>query len=190
MKTYLTKEVFLNIKNRKTNKFGNTLRATCLAAVENQSNRIGCYLPDAEAYETFQSLTNPIIEEINQGITVKNFKYSKEMKIQRDCKISQEIQFVKTFKLKIKRNLEGFAFNLVNSSEIREKIKEKVAETLRKLGFDRILAVDEMLDEEKKKFWINHKAFFNNKRNPFIKQGTRYKEWPKGRALAMNSEKT
>lgn len=148
-------------------------------------------MPDPEAYDTFQSLTVAIIEELNQGVNLKNFKYSRETaKIARNSKISSnEAQFVKSAKIKVKRNLEGFAFNLGNSSETREKIREKLVENVRKLGFDKVWMLEEMLEEEKKKFWINHKSFFNNKRNPFVKQGVRFKDWPKGRALALNSEK-
>lgn len=191
-KNYLSKDVFLSIKNKKTNKYNNTIRPTLQAAVENQNSRIGCYLTDSEAYETYQSLTNPIIEEINQGVNIKGFKYQKDYQSLRNLKenkLTTEIQYIKTFKFKVKRNLDGHAFNLVISNENREKIKEKIISALKKLNFDKFYLLEEMIEDEKKKFWINNKQYFNSKKNPFIRQGARYKDWPSGRAIALKSEK-
>jgi hypothetical protein len=60
---------------------------------------------------------------------------------------------------------------------------------LKKLHFDRTYLLEEVVDDEEKKFWLNNKGFFNLKKNPFIRQGARFKDWPHGRALALNNEK-
>ena len=191
-KTYLTKDVFLDIKNKKTAKLGNSIRPIIQAGLENQGSRIGCYMTDSEAYETYQNLVGPIIEEINQGVNVKGFKYVREhpsFKALKETKLTGEMQYIKSLKVKVKRNLGNYAFNLVNNNEIRERIREKLLGALKKLHFEKIYQLEDAIDEEEKKSWLNNKEFFNSKKNPFIRQGARFKDWPHGRALDFNNNK-
>ena len=99
------------------------------------------------------------------------------------------MQYIKSLKIKVKRNLGWFGFNLVNNNEIREKIREKLLGALKKLHFEKIYQLEDGIDEEEKKSWLNNKEFFNSKKNPFIRQGARFKDWPHGRALALNDNK-
>lgn len=191
-KSYLTKDVFMGIKNKKTPKLNNSIRPMIQAGLENQGSRIGCYLVDSEAIDTFQSLICPIIEEINQGANIKGFKYLREvgnLKNMKESKLTLETQYIKSLKVKVKRNLDGFGFNLVNGNESREKIREKLLSALKKQHFEKTYLLEEVIANEEKRFWLNNKGFFNNKKNPFIRQGTRFKDWPYARALALNSEK-
>jgi len=180
----------MNIKNKKTTKYNNSIRPILQSALESQNSKIGCYMPDPEAYEVYQSLTNPIIEEINQGVNIRGFKYQRDFsyKASKESKLTNELQYIKSLKVKIKRNFEGFAFNMSLSNEIREKIQEKTLIILKK-HFEKVFLLEEMLDDEKKKFWMNNKGFFSVKKNPFIRQGLRFKDWPHARAIALNTEK-
>lgn len=62
LKKYLTKEVFDNLKNKKTPSFGSTLLDVIQSGLENHDSGVGIYAPDAEAYTTFAELFDPIIE--------------------------------------------------------------------------------------------------------------------------------
>lgn len=62
LKKYLTKEVFDNLKNKKTPTFGSTLLDVIQSGLENHDSGVGIYAPDAEAYTTFAELFDPIIE--------------------------------------------------------------------------------------------------------------------------------
>ena len=149
-------------------------------------------MADSESYEVFQSLLGPILDEINQGVNIRGFKYQKDygfLKNLKETKLTTELQYIKNLKVKVKRNLDGFAFNLVNSNETREKIREKILNAFKKVNFEKVHMLEEMIDDEKKKFWLNNKGFFNVKKNPLIRHGTRFKDWPTGRALALNQEK-
>lgn len=191
-KTYLTKEMFLNIKNKKTPKFNNTIRPLIQAALENQNSKIGCYLPDSEAFEVFQGVIGPIVEELNQGVNIKGFKYQRDcgLKGMKETKLTTELGFIRTYKVKVKRNIDGFGFNLSNSIENKKKIRENLLNALNKTGlFQKELLLEDMNEEEKKKFWVNNKGFFNIKKNPFVKQGVRYRDWPIGRAIAITIDK-
>lgn len=136
-RTYLTKETFLAIKNLKTPKYNNSLRSIIQGGLEYQSNKIGCFSCDPECYETFNLLFYPILQEINQGINIKGFKYVKDygFKFLQDSKLTQEHQFVKSFKLKIRRNVEGFAFNMTLNKEIREKLRENLVCAVQNINY-------------------------------------------------------
>jgi hypothetical protein len=62
LKKYLTKEVFDNLKNKKTPTFGSTLLDVVQSGFENHDSGVGIYAPDAEAYTVFADLFDPIIE--------------------------------------------------------------------------------------------------------------------------------
>ncbi len=118
--------------------------------MENQNNKIGCFACDPECYDAFELLFYPITQELNKGmlyfflfiffcffygVHMKNFKYVKDygFKYLRDSKLNSEFQFIKLFKLKIKRNLEGFPFNNTASKDQREKVKESILSAVRSL---------------------------------------------------------
>lgn len=66
LKKYLTKEVFDQLKTRKTS-FGSTLLDVIQSGLENHDSGVGIYAPDAEAYTVFAELFDPIIDDYHQG---------------------------------------------------------------------------------------------------------------------------
>ena len=64
LKKHLTKEVFQALRTRKTPSFGSTLQDVIQSGVENLDSGIGLYAPDAEAYEVFADLFDPVIGEL------------------------------------------------------------------------------------------------------------------------------
>ena len=61
---FLTKEVFLALRTKKTPTFGSSLRDVIQSGVENLDSGIGLYAPDAEAYTVFAPLFDPVIGKI------------------------------------------------------------------------------------------------------------------------------
>ena len=66
LKKYLTKEIFDQLKTKKTS-FGSTLLDVIQSGVENLDSGVGIYAPDAEAYTVFADLFDPIIEDYHGG---------------------------------------------------------------------------------------------------------------------------
>lgn len=66
LKKYLTKEVFDQLKTRKTS-FGSTLLDVVQSGLENHDSGVGIYAPDAEAYTVFAEIFDPIIDDYHGG---------------------------------------------------------------------------------------------------------------------------
>lgn len=66
LKKYLTRELFDQLKTKKTS-FGSTLLDVIQSGLENHDSGVGIYAPDAEAYTTFADLFDPIIDDYHQG---------------------------------------------------------------------------------------------------------------------------
>lgn len=66
LKKYLTKEVFDQLKTRKTS-FGSTLLDVVQSGLENHDSGVGIYAPDAEAYTVFTEIFDPIIDDYHGG---------------------------------------------------------------------------------------------------------------------------
>ena len=66
LKKHLTREIFDELKNKKTS-FGSTLLDCIQSGVENLDSGFGIYAPDAEAYTVFAPIFDPMIEEYHGG---------------------------------------------------------------------------------------------------------------------------
>lgn len=71
LKKYLTKEVFDQLKTRKTS-FGSTLLDIIQSGLENHDSGVGIYAPDAEAYTVFAEIFDPIIDDYHGGFKKSN----------------------------------------------------------------------------------------------------------------------
>lgn len=66
LKKYLSKEVFDQLKTKKT-AFGSTLLDVIQSGLENHDSGVGIYAPDAESYTLFGDLFDPIIDDYHGG---------------------------------------------------------------------------------------------------------------------------
>lgn len=67
LKQKLTDDILEEIKTRKTSSFNSTLKDVIQSGVENADSGIGVYAPDAEAYQVFALLFDPVIEAYHGG---------------------------------------------------------------------------------------------------------------------------
>lgn len=66
LKKHLSKEVFDQLKTRKTS-FGSTLLDVIQSGLENHDSGVGIYAPDAESYTVFAEIFDPIIDDYHGG---------------------------------------------------------------------------------------------------------------------------
>ena len=64
LKKFLTKEVFQQLRTKKTPTFGSSLKDVVQSGLENLDSGIGLYAPDTEAYTIFAPLFDPVIGKV------------------------------------------------------------------------------------------------------------------------------
>lgn len=131
LKKYLTKEVFDNLKNKKTPTFGSTLLDVIQSGLENHDSGVGIYAPDAEAYTTFADLFDPIIEDYHGGFKKTDKHPAKDFG---DNSVFGDLdptgEFVVSTRVRCGRSLEGYPFNPCLTEAQYKEMEAKVSSTL------------------------------------------------------------
>jgi len=190
-KTYLNFDNFLETKNQKTSQ-NVSLRELITIGLENEEHPIGIFAPDKDTYSAFSNIFDPILKEINKGMTTTGYKYlervdTKELLSQDYALSEKENQTLDQITFKIKRNLPDYTFNTFNNTSERKEIIEKLTKTFKDLNeqFENVKNWGD-LDEvtvEKLKTSLGL-ANFKTERPDNI----RYKDWPSGRAVIISSD--
>lgn len=210
LKKYLTKEVFDNLKNKKTPSFGSTLLDVIQSGYENHDSGVGIYAPDAEAYTTFAELFDPIIEDYHGGFKKTDKHPAKDFG---DTSAFGDLdpagEFVVSTRVRCGRSMEGYPFNPCLSEAQYKEMEEKVSTTLSGLdgelkgkfypltGMDKTtqqqLIDDHFLFKEGKILTLNlmldltFKFFLGDR---FLQAANACRYWPSGRGIYHNDAKT
>lgn len=131
LKKHLTKEVFDNLKNKKTPTFGSTLLDVVQSGFENHDSGCGIYAPDAESYTTFADLFDPIIEEYHSGFKKTDKHPAKDFG---DNSVFGDLdptgEFVVSTRVRCGRSMEGYPFNPCLTEAQYKEMEQKVSTTL------------------------------------------------------------
>jgi len=133
-KTYFTQQIFAETKNLRTNKNVN-IRNLVSIALENENHPIGIFAPDEETYTTFSKLFEPILMELNEGVCLNESFECQSIACDssklRDISLrNDENKFIKSIKIKIRRNLANHSFNCYLAEHEREKVKHQIQQAL------------------------------------------------------------
>ncbi|ORC88158.1 arginine kinase, partial [Trypanosoma theileri] len=126
LKKYLTKEVFDELKDKKTS-MGATLMDVIQSGVANLDSGIGLYAPDAESYKVFAALFDPVIEEYHQGFKPSDKQPPKDFgDLSTLVDVDPENKYVISTRVRCARNLDGYPFNPLLKKEQYEEIESRV----------------------------------------------------------------
>ena len=194
LKKYLTKDVMDKLKDKKT-KLGATLLDVIQSGVANLDSGCGVYAPDAESYQLFAPLFNPIIEDYHNGFKPTD----KQPKVDLgDGKTSQlkdldpEGKYIISTRIRCGRSLRGFAFNPCLTKENYIEMQNTV-----KSIFDGIkdselkgtyYPLKGMTKEDQKSLIADHFLFKEGDR--FLQAANACRYWPEGRGIFHNKDKT
>ncbi len=190
MAKYLTQEVFQELKDKQTSN-GLTLKDIINSGVKNLDSGIGAYVGDEECYEVFASLFDPIIEDYH-GFK-KDDKHKSNMNA--DDLVApnpdEEGKYILSTRIRVGRNIADVALGTAISNRERLKIENQVSEILSsfedKLS-GKYYALDNMSDKVKSSLIEDHFLFKAGDR--FLEAAGLNREWPKGRGIFHNNEKT
>nr|AIR96015.1 arginine kinase [Apis cerana cerana] len=191
LKKYLTKEVFDQLKTKKTS-FDSTLLDCIQSGVENLDSGVGIYAPDAEAYTLFADLFDPIIEDYHGGFKKTDEHPPKDFgDVDSLGNLDPANEFIVSTRVRCGRSLEGYPFNPCLTEAQYKEMEEKVSSTLSGLEDElkgTFYPLTGMSKEIQQKLIDDHFLFKEGDR--FLQAANACRFWPTGRGIYHNDDKT
>ncbi len=190
MAKYLTKDIFEELKDKKTsNNYG--IEDVIKSGVENLDSGIGAYVGDEESYELFAPLFDPIIKEYHGFSKEDKHKSNLNPNDLNAETIDSDGKYILSTRIRVGRNVAGIPLGTAISNEQRNKIEKDVSEILN--GFEGNLAgkyypLNNMSDDIKASLIEDHFLFKAGDR--FLESAGLNRDWPNGRGIFHNNEKT
>ncbi|XP_055847023.1 arginine kinase 1 isoform X1 [Episyrphus balteatus] len=192
LKKYLTKEVFDNLKNKKTPSFGSTLLDVIQSGLENHDSGVGIYAPDAEAYSVFSELFDPIIEDYHGGFKKTDKHPARDFgDVSTFTNVDPNNEFVVSTRVRCGRSLQGYPFNPCLSEAQYKEMEEKVSSTLSGLEGElkgKFYPLTGMEKAVQQQLIDDHFLFKEGDR--FLQAANACRYWPSGRGIYHNDNKT
>lgn len=191
LKKYLTKEVFDNLKEKKTS-FGSTLLDCVQSGFENHDSGVGIYAPDAEAYSVFAELFDPIIEDYHKGFKKTDVHPARDFgDVNTFGNVDPDGQYVISTRVRCGRSLEGYPFNPCLTEAQYKEMEDKVSSTLKGLEGELKGTYYPLTGMEKsvqQQLIDDHFLFKEGDR--FLQAANACRYWPTGRGIYHNDAKT
>nr|QID75635.1 arginine kinase 2 [Macrobrachium nipponense] len=191
LKKYLTKEVFDDLKTKKTS-LGASLLDVIQSGVENLDSGVGIYAPDAEAYTLFAPLFDPIIEDYHVGFKKEDQHPPKDFgDLEKFVNVDPEGAYVVSTRVRCGRSMEGYPFNPCLTEAQYREMEEKVSSTLSALEGElkgTYYPLTGMSKEVQQKLIDDHFLFKEGDR--FLQAANACRYWPTGRGIYHNDKKS
>lgn len=191
LKKYLTKEIFDNLKTKKTS-FGSSLLDCIQSGVENPDSGVGIYAPDAESYSVFADLFDPIIEDYHGGFKKTDKHPPKNWgDVDTFGNLDPTGEYVVSTRVRCGRSMEGYPFNPCLTEEQYKEMEQKVSSTLNGLEGElkgQFYPLTGMTKEVQQKLIDDHFLFKEGDR--FLQAANACRFWPSGRGIYHNENKT
>lgn len=187
---YLTKEVFEELKD-KTTPWGFTLNDAIASGVQNSDSGIGVYAGDIESYSIFSSLFDPIIKEYH-GFEKKDLHISNLNADDLNApNPDPENKYILSTRIRVGRNIANIPLGPAISQEQRNEVENQASKALTSLEGKlqgKYYPLDGMSEEVAHKLIEDHFLFKAGDR--FLEAAGLNRQWPKGRGIYHNDEKT
>merc|ERR1712212_579591 len=191
LKKYLTREVFDQLKGKKTS-LGATLLDVIQSGVENLDSGVGVYAPDAEAYSLFAPLFDSVIEDYHVGFSQTDKHPAKDFGDTSSLvDVDPEGKYVVSTRVRCGRSLEGYPFNPCLTESNYKEMEAKVSSTLATLEGELKGTYHPLLGmskEVQQQLIDDHFLFKEGDR--FLQEANACRYWPAGRGIYHNDAKT
>lgn len=191
LKKFLTREIFDNLKTKKTG-FGSTLLDVIQSGLENHDSGVGIYAPDAESYTTFADLFDPIIEDYHTGFKKTDNHPPKNWgDVSTFGNLDPTGEYVVSTRVRCGRSMEGYPFNPCLTEEQYKEMEQKVSTTLSGLEGElkgTFYPLTGMGKDVQQKLIDDHFLFKEGDR--FLQTANACRYWPAGRGIYHNDNKT
>ncbi|XP_068761517.1 arginine kinase-like isoform X2 [Montipora capricornis] len=191
LKKYLTEDVYNELKDKKT-KNGYTLTDLIKSGLENLDSANGVYAGDEESYTLFAKLLDPIIEEYHSPYKLKD-GHTSDMNPEKieAPDLDPEGRFIRSTRIRVARNLKGFNLTPNLSKAERVDLEKKIVGVLNSLTGDLAGTYYPLsgMDEKTRQQLVDDHFLFK-KGDRFLESAGVNKEWPEGRGIFHNTNKT
>ncbi|XP_046345804.2 taurocyamine kinase-like [Haliotis rufescens] len=194
LKKHLTKEVYDKIKEKKTS-LGGTLADCIRSGCENLDSGVGIYACDPEAYTTFSDVFDAVIKDYHKVPDNKPIKHPncdfgdvEKMKLE---DLDPEGKYIISTRVRVGRSHDGLGFPPILTKEQREEMEKKTTEAFDKLPEElkgTYHPLTGMTPETQKELTDEH--FLFNDHDRFLRASGGYNDWPTGRGIFFNNDKT
>jgi len=186
-KKHLTPERENSLKTLRTPN-GYTLERAIRSGVENPDSSIGIYAGDAESYEVFAPVLDPVIEDYHSLKLGPVF--SADWAFQSEDLVDLKNAKIVSTRVRVGRNLKGFAFTPLISLEKRLEVERLVVAVLQSLEGElagQYYPLSEMSEETFDQLVQDH--FLFKKGDRFLESAGVNRDWPKGRGIFHSKNK-
>jgi len=187
---YLTKELFEELKDKKTSN-GFTLQKAINSGVQNADSGIGAYAGDEESYKVFAPLFDKIIEDYH-GFTTTNTHKSNLNPDDLDAPNPDPTnKYIVSTRIRVGRNVKNIPLGPAITKDQRDDIEAKVSSILN--SFEGELGgtyypLNNMSEENRVSLIEDHFLFKAGDR--FLETAGLNRDWPHGRGIFHNNDKT
>nr|BAA95594.1 arginine kinase [Nautilus pompilius] len=191
LKKNLTDELFEQLKDKKT-KFGGSLADCIRSGCQNLDSGVGIYACDPDAYTVFAPVLNKVIQDYHKTSSVShpepdfgdidNLEFSD---------LDPEGKLIASTRVRVGRSHDSFGFPPVLTKEDRVNMEKTSLEALNTLEGDlkgTYFPLQGMSKEIQSKLTEDH--FLFNDSDRFLKAAGGYDDWPIGRGIFHNKDKT
>lgn len=194
LKKHFSEKVMNDNKAKKT-KLGATLLDVIQSGVKNLDSGVGLYAPDAEAYNLFKDLFNPVIEEYHNGFKPTDKQPPTDLgadKIGELPDLDPEGKYINSTRIRCGRSLDGYPFNPCLTEENYKEMESKVKSALESISDPELQGTYYpllgMSKETQNQLIQDHFLFKEGDR--FLQAANACRYWPVGRGIYHNKNKT
>lgn len=192
VKKHLTQEIYDGLKGKKSAEVGYTIDNAIKTCVDNQDSGVGIYAGDEDSYKVFAPIFDPIIDTYHGGYKPGD-KHQSDMdsthlKKPAESKVDD---YVISTRIRVGRNISGYGLSPGITRPQRKELEELVVKALSKLDGDlagKYYPLQGMKEEDRVKLVEDH--FLFKKGDRFLESCGANRDWPEGRGIYHNNEKT
>ncbi|XP_055613470.1 arginine kinase-like [Uranotaenia lowii] len=192
LKKHLPRETFDELKELKTG-LKSTLLDCIQSGLKNLDSGVGVYASDAECYEVFGKLFNPVIDEYHGGFAEDATHPPTEWGDASTFEnLDPEGEFIISTRVRCGRSIEGFPFNPRLKMDQYEELMARMKTVLEGLEDDDLKGqfhpLELMTKELQQQLIDDHLLFKEGDR--FLLEANACRFWPIGRAIFLNEAQT
>lgn len=193
LKQNLGEDLWNQLKTKRTPS-GASLWDCLKSGVLMPDSKMGIYGCDAESYDVFNALFEPMIKQyFNLNIYHPGKNYGdlskKENRDELDLAAVDTDNTIVSTRVRVARNLQGFAYAAKISDKDRLAVEDSIVQTTKKFDGDlagKYVYMKDLSAEEQAKMVNDHILFHN--RDEYIQKAGMFNDWPNGRGAFYNND--